>query len=156
MKVAGDFETAFVDGILAVCRKTNRPSRRMLNPERQLTASTIEMHKQTTLHGEPTIGRNLGFTDNNRYANSIRRRKENTLMKTNSTPPEPFESTYALIVRSEDKNQGLSEAVIYALLLISAVSALWQFGQYPFTVPTTLRPHSTSFAQAAKVQQRGT
>jgi hypothetical protein len=77
-------------------------------------------------------------------------------MKTNPTNPEPFESTYALILRSEDKKQMVSEIVICALLLLSTGSALWQFGQHPFTVPTTLRMHSTSIVQAANVQQRGT
>ncbi len=76
-------------------------------------------------------------------------------MKTNPTNPEPFESTYALILRSEDKKQRVSEAVICALLLMSTGSALWQLGQHPFVVPTTLRMHSTSITQAADVQPRG-
>ena len=39
------------------------------------------------------------------------------------------ESTYALLVRSEEKGRTLLETVIYTLCILSAVAAIWQFAQ---------------------------
>jgi len=42
------------------------------------------------------------------------------------------QSTYALLVRSEEKGRGMMEAAVYALCILSAVAAIWQFiGQRP-------------------------
>ena len=46
-----------------------------------------------------------------------------------------FESTYALLVRSEEKERGLLETVLYAFFILSAVVAIWQFVQQPVNVP---------------------
>jgi hypothetical protein len=40
-----------------------------------------------------------------------------------------FESTYALLVRSEEKGRGVLEAVLYAAFILSAVLVIWQFAQ---------------------------
>jgi hypothetical protein len=40
---------------------------------------------------------------------------------------ENFESTYALLVRSEEKNRSLLETIVYALLILSAVFSIWEF-----------------------------
>jgi hypothetical protein len=45
------------------------------------------------------------------------------------------ESTYALLVRSEEKERGLLETVLYALFILSAVAAICQFAQQPVNVP---------------------
>jgi hypothetical protein len=45
------------------------------------------------------------------------------------------ESTYALLVRSEEKQRTVFEAVVYALFIVSAVAAIWQFAQQPVTLP---------------------
>lgn len=39
------------------------------------------------------------------------------------------ESTYALLVRSEEKGRTLLETVLYTLWILSAVAAIWQFAQ---------------------------
>ena len=44
------------------------------------------------------------------------------------------ESTYALLVRSEEKERGLLEIVVYSLFILSAVAAIWQFAQQPVMI----------------------
>jgi hypothetical protein len=56
-------------------------------------------------------------------------------MKTLATNPEGFESTYALIVRSEEKQRTRFEGVVYTLLVISSVFALSQFAREAVTMP---------------------
>ena len=41
------------------------------------------------------------------------------------------ESTYALLVRSEEKSRDMLETAVYALFILSAVFAIWQFVQQP-------------------------
>jgi hypothetical protein len=45
------------------------------------------------------------------------------------------ESTYALLVRSEEKSRGVLEIILYALFIFSAFVPLWQFAQQPVKVP---------------------
>jgi hypothetical protein len=45
------------------------------------------------------------------------------------------ESTYALLVRSEEKSRSFLETILYALFLFSAVASIWQFAHQPVTVP---------------------
>jgi hypothetical protein len=45
------------------------------------------------------------------------------------------ESTYALLVRSEEKSRSALEIILYALFIFSAFIALWQFAQQPVKVP---------------------
>jgi hypothetical protein len=37
------------------------------------------------------------------------------------------QTTYTLLVRSEEKNRDLLEAAVYALCILSAIVAIWQF-----------------------------
>ena len=48
-------------------------------------------------------------------------------MKTNESLNQARRSTYALLVRSEDKERGLFETIVYGLLILSAVVGIWQF-----------------------------
>jgi hypothetical protein len=60
-------------------------------------------------------------------------------MKTISDPgPAVFESTYALIVRSEEKQRSRFEILIYTLLVASALFAISQFGREAATVPLNI------------------
>ena len=45
------------------------------------------------------------------------------------------ESTYALLVRSEERERNLFETAIYALFILCAVFSVWQFVQQPVTIP---------------------
>ena len=70
-------------------------------------------------------------------------------MKTNTPTFEQFESTYAMLLRSEEKERSASEMLIYALLILSAVFSIWQLALLPITVPTNLL-HGVSATQAAQ------
>jgi hypothetical protein len=65
-------------------------------------------------------------------------------MNTSSTIPEQFESTYALIVRSEEKQRSRFETLIYTLLVGSTLFAFTQFGREAATLPPTVARHSTT------------
>jgi hypothetical protein len=45
------------------------------------------------------------------------------------------ESTYTLLVRSEEKNRGILEIALYAIFALSALAAIWQFVQQPNALP---------------------
>jgi len=51
----------------------------------------------------------------------------NELTNTIDAPENQHESTYALLMRSEEKSRNLLEMVIYPLLIIGVVIAIWQF-----------------------------
>jgi ribosomal protein L23 len=53
-------------------------------------------------------------------------------MKTNKTNTQREESTYALIVRSQEKKRIVAEAVVYGLIVLSALAAIWEFGEELF------------------------
>jgi hypothetical protein len=44
------------------------------------------------------------------------------------------QSTYALLIGSEEKGRGLMEGVVYALCILSALAAIWQFIGQPAPV----------------------
>ena len=46
-----------------------------------------------------------------------------------------FESTYALLVRSEEKGRSVLEIAVYAAFILSVVFSILQFAQMPMTVP---------------------
>jgi hypothetical protein len=45
------------------------------------------------------------------------------------------ESTYALLIRSEEKSRSVFEVVIYPLLILGPLIAIWQFAQQPINIP---------------------
>lgn len=47
------------------------------------------------------------------------------------------ESTYALLMRSEEKSRNLLEMVIYPLLIVGAIIAIWQFVLQAVELPST-------------------
>ncbi len=57
-------------------------------------------------------------------------------MKTNVTNPETFESTYALLVRSEETRRSRFEALVYTILIVCTTFAVAQFGHQTFVAPT--------------------
>jgi len=48
------------------------------------------------------------------------------------------DTTYALLVRSEEKGRSIMETAVYALLGLSAILSILQFVQQPNRLPTTL------------------
>jgi hypothetical protein len=52
------------------------------------------------------------------------------------------DTTYALLVRSEEKGLSIMETAIYALLGLSAILSILQFVQQPDRLPATLTTHA--------------
>jgi hypothetical protein len=50
-------------------------------------------------------------------------------------PCDPHESTYALLIRSEEKSRSVFEMVIYPLLILGPLIAIWQFAHQPVNIP---------------------
>jgi len=73
-------------------------------------------------------------------------------MKTNLPYNEIHESTYALLVRSEDKERSLLETIAYGLFILSAVAAIWQFVLQPVNFPVSATP-TASVTQVAVVSR---
>ena len=65
-------------------------------------------------------------------------------MKTNS--PTLPESTYSLLVHSQERERNLSETAVYTMLTLSIMFSLWQAVQQPFTVPVSV-PQSAPIVQ---------
>jgi hypothetical protein len=57
--------------------------------------------------------------------------KEKIPMKTSPTNNKLEETTYALLVRSEDKKRALFETIVYGLVILSALVAILQFVDQP-------------------------
>jgi hypothetical protein len=65
-------------------------------------------------------------------------------MKTTSHYPEAFESTYALLVRSEEKQRSRFETLIYTLLIVSTTFAVAQFGHQAAMMPRNIAHIATA------------
>jgi len=48
---------------------------------------------------------------------------------------QPKESTYALLIRSEEKSRNALEVAIYPLLILGPLIAIWQFARQPINIP---------------------
>ena len=51
-------------------------------------------------------------------------------------PENQHESTYGLLIRSEEKSRNVLEMVIYPLLIIGAIVAIWQFVLQAMELPS--------------------
>jgi nitrate reductase NapE component len=72
-------------------------------------------------------------------------------MKTTESINEVQESTYALLVRSEEKERSLFETIAYGLFILSAVAAIGQFALQPVSLPLETMPQTASVKQAQVV-----
>lgn len=61
---------------------------------------------------------------------------------------ETFESTYAMLVRSDEKERSLSETMIYVLLILSMLFAVWQVALMRVTVPESLSARTVAHSAA--------
>jgi len=67
-----------------------------------------------------------------------------------------FESTYALLVRSEQKGRGVLEAVLYVAFFLSALLVIWEFAQGPVRIQAVgLEQGAVSQAARTQVISRG-
>ena len=69
-------------------------------------------------------------------------------MKTNEPTTETQESTYALLMRSENEKRSLLEIAAYALFILSVVAAIWQVAHQTINPITTL-PRSETQTEVA-------
>ena len=61
-------------------------------------------------------------------------------MKTNNTLNNQFESTYSLLVRSEEKGRGVLEVAVFVAFILSIVFSIYQFAQTPVTPAPGTKP----------------
>ena len=59
----------------------------------------------------------------------------NAQLNTTDQSENQHESTYALLIRSEDKSRNALEVAIYPLLILGPLVAFWQFAQQPINIP---------------------
>ena len=62
-------------------------------------------------------------------------------------PENQHESTYRLLIRSEEKGRNLLEMVIYPLLIIGAIVAIWQFVVQPMESSSLNRKGGSVFQE---------
>ena len=63
-----------------------------------------------------------------------------------------FESTYALVMRSQEKSRNVLEIVVYAIFILSVVAMIWQFAQTPVSISAPgLEPRIACHTSAAKL-----
>ena len=70
-------------------------------------------------------------------------------MKTNN-PSNKMKSTYSMLVQAEETERNVFETLIYGVIVLSAVVAIWQVAHQPVRVPFTNQAHASA-AQAAIV-----
>lgn len=76
-------------------------------------------------------------------------------MKSTTSNSAAFESTYALIIRSEERERGATEGAVFLLFMLSAVFSIWQVAQQPITLPAGGIIHTATFAQPAVTPAAG-
>ena len=74
-------------------------------------------------------------------------------MNTTTSNPAVFESTYALIVRSEETERSASESAVYLLVMLSVLFSIWQAAHQPVMLPTSGIIHTSAMVQEAAPQQ---
>ena len=76
-------------------------------------------------------------------------------MKSTNNNSDAFESTYALIIRSEERKRGATEGAVFLLFMLSAVFSIWQVAQQPITLPAGGIIHTAALAQPAVIPAAG-
>jgi len=74
-------------------------------------------------------------------------------MKQNILSAKDFESTYALLVRSEEKERSMFESATYLVFILSAIFSIWQVAQQPFDLPKGDVTRATSVTQSPATHQ---
>ena len=74
-------------------------------------------------------------------------------MKQKTLPTDGFESTYALLVRSEDKERNMFEGAAYLAFILSAIFSIWHVAHQPVETSKSAVVHTTPYAQSANLSQ---
>ena len=72
--------------------------------------------------------------------------------KANTSKLDTRESTYALLVRSEEKSRSLLETIAYSLVVLSAVFSIWQVAHQPVILPSNITTDSVVAVQTTSQQ----
>ena len=56
------------------------------------------------------------------------------------------ESTYQMLIESEERERGLFEAFVYLLLVLATMAAIWQFGREPVRLAEIGNVHAQKIA----------
>ena len=75
-------------------------------------------------------------------------------MKNTTHSAEGFESTYALIIRSEEKERGIFEGAAYLVALLSAVFSIWHAAHQPVHLRQSPVVNTTAITQSAPTYHR--
>ncbi len=62
------------------------------------------------------------------------------------TIPVHHETTYQMLVESEEKERGVIEVVVYLLLVAATAVTIWQFGNQPVTFANLDNAHAQGIA----------
>ncbi len=84
-------------------------------------------------------------------------RRINPILPSCRVPEVPVglrESTYALLVRSEEKERGAFEMIAYALLVACALTSMWQLARQPITLPRQVGGSAHVASVTAGAQQQ--
>jgi len=66
------------------------------------------------------------------------------------------ESTYTMLVRSQEKGRTILEIVVFVLWIFSVVAVIWQFAQTPLETPAPgVAPCIACHTSASKLPARG-
>ncbi|MBA2743788.1 MAG: hypothetical protein H0U43_05685 [Chthoniobacterales bacterium] len=75
-------------------------------------------------------------------------------MKYTTTNSGNERSTYALLLHSEDKEQSVSETIVYLLLIMSTVFSMWFAAHQPVRLPLGTVLHTASTSEPAAMPPR--
>ena len=64
-------------------------------------------------------------------------------------------STYAVLIRSEQEERSVAESAVYLLFILSAVFSIWMVAKQPITLPVDAAMQRATIAQAATGQGQG-
>jgi cytoskeletal protein RodZ len=62
------------------------------------------------------------------------------------------ESTYAMLVRSEEKERTFLETLLYVLVVLSVIAAIWQFAHQPIPLPPDVVNDEAQTVQVTNAQ----
>ena len=76
-------------------------------------------------------------------------------MKNIDTHRKAGNSTYAVLVRSEQEERSAAESAVYLLFILSAVFSIWMVAKQPITMPVDAATQRATIAQTATGQHHG-
>ncbi len=76
-------------------------------------------------------------------------------MKNINTHRKVANSTYAVLVRSEQEERSAAESAVYLLFILSAVFSIWMVAKQPISLPVDAATQRAAIAQSVSGQHQG-